>query len=66
MATGDLLIDGVWRSGAGAEFTSLNPATNAVIWEGRAASPDDVNQAVHAARTAFEDWAGRGLEERLA
>ncbi len=66
MATGDLFIDGVWRSGTGPEFTSLNPATNAVLWQGHAATPSDVDQAVHAARTAFEDWAGRGLEERLA
>ena len=65
MATGDLFIDGVWRAGAGPEFTSLNPATNGVIWQGRAAAAGDVDQAVHAARTAFEDWAACGLDARM-
>ena len=59
------LIDHHWRTGRGALFTSLNPATGHVIWEGHAATAQEVDQAVQAARTAFEPWAGRSLSERI-
>ena len=41
-------INGVWLAGNGAEFLSRNPATNAVVWQGRAASVDDVANAIRA------------------
>ncbi|XZG71273.1 succinylglutamate-semialdehyde dehydrogenase [Chitinibacteraceae bacterium HSL-7] len=61
-----LLIAGQWRSGRGAEFASVNPVTSATVWQDHAASADDVNEAVDAARAALPEWMNRPLEERLA
>jgi len=59
-------IAGVWQDGHGGSFESLNPVTQAVIWQGRAATPAQVEAAVQAARTAFPAWAQRSLDERIA
>ena len=61
-----LLIDGEWRDGSGADFQSLNPADNSAVWEGKAASPDDVDAAFKAARAAFPAWGRRPYPERVA
>lgn len=52
--------------GAGTAFRSENPATGETVWEGRAATPEEVGQAVRAARAAFEGWSARPLAERRA
>lgn len=59
-------IQGEWREGAGENFQSINPADNAVIWEGRAATPAEVDEAFSAARAAFPAWGRRSIEERIA
>lgn len=59
-------IQGEWREGAGENFQSINPADNAVIWEGRAATPTEVDEAFAAARAAFPAWGRRSIEERIA
>ena len=59
-------IAGVWQAGQGEAFESLNPVTQAVIWQGRAATPAQVEAAVQAARAAFPAWAQRSLDERIA
>jgi acyl-CoA reductase-like NAD-dependent aldehyde dehydrogenase len=52
-----LLIDGTWRSGSAGTFEDVNPATEEVITDVQAASADDIDSAVRAARTAFEgEW----------
>ncbi|AXK38223.1 succinylglutamate-semialdehyde dehydrogenase [Crenobacter cavernae] len=61
-----LFIDGVWRAGRGAEFVSLNPATNEPVWTGHAADEADIALAVDAARRAFTPWRRTKLEERVA
>ncbi|HEY6358918.1 MAG TPA: aldehyde dehydrogenase family protein, partial [Vicinamibacterales bacterium] len=49
-----LLINGEWRDAAGgATMAVVNPATEAVIADVAAATPDDVDAAVKAARAAF-------------
>ena len=58
-------IDGEWRDGAGARFTSINPSTKDVAFEAAAADPRDVDAAVRAARAAFKDWALTPLQTRL-
>ena len=63
---GSLLIDGTWREGGGAAFDSLDPSTGNVIWRGRAADAADIEAAIGAARSAFEDWAERPFAEREA
>jgi succinylglutamic semialdehyde dehydrogenase len=62
----ELYIDGAWRAGAGERFSSHDPATGDKVWEGRAATPDDVSEAMAAARLAFPAWSRRPTEERAA
>ena len=62
----ELFIDGQWRKGEGERFASHDPATGDTVWEGRAATPDDVAEAMAAARLAFPSWSKRPVEERVA
>ncbi|MHA7870742.1 MAG: succinylglutamate-semialdehyde dehydrogenase [Hyphococcus sp.] len=64
--TNKILINGEWRDGAGAEFSSFDPATGEEIWKGAAATKNDVEDAVCAARNAFDQWALTPLAERIA
>jgi succinylglutamic semialdehyde dehydrogenase len=59
-------IDGQWKAGLGHEVTSLNPAKNEIIWQGKTASPEQVEQAISSARTAFESWSAVSFEERVS
>lgn len=59
-------INGSWLEGQGHEMKSLNPAKNEVIWQGNTATATQVNEAVNAARTAFNTWALTSLEDRIA
>lgn len=59
-------INGQWQAGEGAQFSSSNPATNALVWQGCAASAHDVAQAAHAARAAFATWSLTTFEQREA
>ncbi len=63
--TNKILINGEWRDGAGAEFSSVDPSTGEMIWSGAAATKDDVSDAVKAARGAFERWALSPLKDRV-
>ena len=58
-------IQGEWQTGSGAEFMSIDPADDSVIWVGEAAGPDDVDAAFRAARAAFLPWARTPLERRI-
>jgi len=60
------LINGQWQSGLGHDISSVNPARNEVIWQGKTASPEQVAHAVNSARTAFEEWSTLTVEERVA
>ena len=63
--THGLFINNEWVE-AQKHFVSLNPATEEPIGEFAAATPDEVDQAVRAARTAFDDggWSGASAFER--
>ena len=61
-----LFINGAWRDGQGESFQSIDPAASETVWEGRAASPADVEAAFTAARQAFPAWARLPLEKRMA
>jgi aldehyde dehydrogenase (NAD+) len=54
---GRLLIDGQWVESA-KKFDTINPATGEVLTQIAAASTEDVDRAVGAARRAFEDRNG--------
>ncbi|MBI1361990.1 MAG: succinylglutamate-semialdehyde dehydrogenase [Alphaproteobacteria bacterium] len=64
--TGDSFIGGQWRRGAGRAFVSLAPADGAPIWRGTEASDADVDDAIAAARGAFDGWRRTPLEDRIA
>jgi succinylglutamic semialdehyde dehydrogenase len=65
-STGRLLIDGHWREGAGSVFTSTDPATGTELWRGASAAAGDIDNAVQAARRAFDGWADAPFAEREA
>ncbi len=58
-------INGQWQQGAGLSFSSLNPAKQQVIWQGRSADAIQVSSAIEAARAAFEHWSELSFDERL-
>ena len=58
VAPGKLLINGQWSDGSGKPFDTINPATGEVLTQVADASAHDVDQAVIAARKAFDDTAG--------
>jgi succinylglutamic semialdehyde dehydrogenase len=59
-----LLINNQWKSGSGPLFSSQNPATGEIIWQGKEASQADVEEAVHDAQRAFETWSSLPINER--
>jgi len=59
-------IDGEWRAGSGAPLATIDPATGRQTWTSNESTAQDVDQAVRAARAAFEDWALLPLGERVA
>lgn len=61
----ELYIGGAWREGGGEKFFSHDPATGDKVWQGHAASADDVSEAMAAARLAFPAWSRRPIEERV-
>ncbi|MAY70701.1 MAG: succinylglutamate-semialdehyde dehydrogenase [Halomonas sp.] len=64
--TQQVLIDGQWSSGDAEAFAKLDPITGAELWQGKAASAEQVAQAVASARKAFPAWAMTSLDEREA
>ena len=59
-------IGGNWVGSDGPQFASRNPVTQAVVWQGNAASSSTVDAAVTAARAAFPAWAELSLDARIA
>lgn len=59
-------INGHWKAGHGETIVTTNPATGKNTYSSQESTADDVAQAAHAARSAFEAWAYRPLEERIA
>ncbi|MEV0199479.1 aldehyde dehydrogenase family protein [Nonomuraea sp. NPDC050691] len=61
------LVNGRWIEGSGAEFADTNPAApGEIVARGRAASPDEVELAVGAARDAAPAWRATPHHERAA
>ncbi|WP_333606435.1 succinylglutamate-semialdehyde dehydrogenase [Arsukibacterium sp.] len=59
-------INGEWLSGEGHSFVSLDPAKNQPVWQGEAASAEQVDQAIQAARAAQYSWGDLSFAERVA
>ncbi|MBU1310926.1 MAG: succinylglutamate-semialdehyde dehydrogenase [Gammaproteobacteria bacterium] len=66
MKHAEQFINGAWIQGEGKAFTSLDPAKNQQLWQGQAATAEQVATAVSAARTAQYHWAGLSFDERVA
>jgi succinylglutamic semialdehyde dehydrogenase len=62
---GQLFIDGNKRLGQAEDFVSVNPANGTMLWKGKAASADDVNDAIESAERAFKAWSLSSFGERL-
>lgn len=60
-----LFINGEWREGRGAAIQSFDPSTGEKIFEAAAATRHEVQEAVNAARDAFDGWALTPLAERV-
>lgn len=59
-------INGEWQAGSGAELVTIDPASGRQTWASQASTDDDVQRACTAARAAFEAWAFKSLDERIA
>lgn len=66
MTTQAQFIDGQWLCGEGPSFASLDPSNGAAIWQAKAASAAQVDQAVSAARNAAFNWSQTDFAARLA
>lgn len=58
ISSGKLLINGEWVEGSGKGFDTINPATGEVLTQVAEATAKDVDQAVVAARKAFDEVGG--------
>lgn len=65
MKHAEQFINGQWLQGEGGVFSSLDPAKNALIWQGHAATVKQVELAVQSARQAQYHWAGLSFEQRV-
>ncbi|WP_336741184.1 NAD-dependent succinate-semialdehyde dehydrogenase [Aureimonas altamirensis] len=62
--TGVLFIDGAFRAGTGAALPVVNPATGQEVGTIPATQPDELNDAVTAARRAFKTWSRLNARKR--
>jgi len=61
-----LIINNQPVTASGQEFSSLTPCQQQTLWTGNAATEQEVNQAVDAARSAFKTWANTDFDNRVA
>jgi succinylglutamic semialdehyde dehydrogenase len=59
-------INGEWLAGSGAELVTIDPSSGRQTWSSNESTAEDVQRAAQAATDAFEAWALRPLEERIA
>ncbi|MDB5745620.1 MAG: astD [Massilia sp.] len=59
-------INGEWLPGSGAELVTIDPSSGRQTWASNESTAQDVARAAQAAQDAFEAWALRPLEERIA
>ncbi len=62
--TGVLFIDGAFRAGTGAALPVVNPATGQEVGTIPATQPDELSDAVAAARRAFKTWSRLNARKR--
>ena len=62
--SGQHYLAGLWQAGTGDAMQSENPVTRQIIWEGKHATENDIEQAFQAARHAATHWAITSPEYR--
>ncbi|NMM42343.1 succinylglutamate-semialdehyde dehydrogenase [Pseudoalteromonas arctica] len=60
------LINNQWQIGLGHNFSSINPSNGDIVWQGKAASKEQVDAAIKSARQAHITWANTAITERIA
>ncbi|WP_290613412.1 succinylglutamate-semialdehyde dehydrogenase [Arsukibacterium sp. UBA3155] len=58
-------INGQWLAGEGKSFSSLDPAKNQQVWQGEAATAEQVDAAISAARAAQYSWGDLSFDSRV-
>ncbi len=66
MIAAKMLIDGAWVDSRGARIEVINPARGEVIGTVPVATPEDIDEALRAAKSALPDWSGRPPAQRAA
>ncbi len=66
MTAHDIYTQGRWDVGEGPAFSKSCPASGAIVWEGNAASRQQVLASVAFAKAAQRDWARRPQAERTS
>lgn len=59
-----LYCNNQWREGSASSFSSSNPATGEILWEGSECSSSEINDAVQSGKKAFSDWSSLSIEKR--
>ncbi len=59
-------LNGQWQRGGGAELHSHSPSDGRLVWQGNAATVEQVDAAFAAARKAQPAWWSQSLEQRIA
>jgi succinylglutamic semialdehyde dehydrogenase len=59
-------LNGQWIAGEGQPLQVIDPSAGSMIWTGAEATADEVDAACRSARAAFEPWALKPLEDRIA
>lgn len=60
------MINGEWLPGRGDALRKVDPVFGETLWQGEAATAEQIAQAAAAAREAFPGWARRPFAERQA
>ena len=60
------MINGEWQPGRGDALRKIDPVFGETLWQGEAATAEQIAQAAAAAREAFPGWARRPFAERQA
>ncbi|OQP35022.1 succinylglutamate-semialdehyde dehydrogenase [Pantoea latae] len=60
------MINGEWLPGQGDPLHKIDPVSGDTLWQGNAATAEQIAQAAAAAREAFPAWARRPFAERQA
>ncbi|MES2310218.1 MAG: succinylglutamate-semialdehyde dehydrogenase, partial [Verrucomicrobiota bacterium] len=59
-------IAGEWISGNGTPFSSVDPSSGETVWSGKAATHEEIDQALHSAQKALSSWSLLPLDQRFA